>query len=215
MIGLGDNNSSSERKQSFLSGFKDGAYIATINDIKMESKMGQKGEFFDITMDITINNVNYKFVKFTPFFINKDDNFNPDPHSHLVTDLVNKLKQIGIRVASQPEETKDINGNTIFELIDNFKKKINYKGRCAMYIEKRKSKSGYEFLCIPASFGNTVVFSSKMSDINYKPYVKPEAKEEKAEKAEVQTDATKNNYIKENQETEQNIGLSSLNDLPF
>jgi len=210
MIGLGDNNSS-ERKPSFLSGFKDGVYIATINDIRMESRVGQKCEFFDITMDISINNVNYKFVKLTPFFINKEDNFNPDPQSHLIVDLVNKLKQIGIRVAYQPEETKNINGNTIFELIEKFKKNINYKGRCAMYIEKRKSKSGYEFLCIPACFGNTVVFSSKMSDINYKPYVKPEAKEE----VKGQTPVNENNNIKENQNTEEKIGLSSLDDLPF
>jgi hypothetical protein len=212
MIGLGDNNNSPEGRRSFLSGFKDGIYIATINDIKMESRMGQKGEFFDITLDISINNVNYKFVKFTPFFINKDDNFNPDPNSHLVADLTNKLKQICIRVASQPEETKNINGNTIFELIDNFKRTINYKGRCAIYIEKRKSKSGYEFLCIPASFGNTIVFSSKMSDINYKPYVKPEAKEEKAE---TQTTVNESNNTNVNQEIEQNIIHKSSDDLPF
>ena len=160
---VGRNGDNKEGKRSYYAGFISGPNVCVINELNGEFVEFGKERIYRINLDVNIGDRNYKFVSFTPFFINEQEAMNPSPDNYKINDVILKL----IQLKSVAGFLDEIEANTLPEFIANFKSKVQYKLRCYIYIEKRTSKNGKEFLVIPPAFNNSVLFGSRIGQIKY------------------------------------------------
>jgi hypothetical protein len=205
---VGRNGDGKEGKKSYYNGFISGPNVCVINELGGEFVEFGKERIYRIKLDVNVGDRNYKFVSFTPFFIDEQEAMNPSPDNYKINDVILKLIQLK-NVAGFLDE---IEANTLPEFIANFRSKVQYKLRCYIYIEKRVSKNGKEFLVIPPAFNNSVLFGSRISQIKY---VETKRKDElsrnmdKEQSKQVETNIQNNNT----ESTYENF--NSEDDLPF
>jgi len=163
LTGKNNNGDGTGNKKSYYDGFISGPNVCLINEMNGEFVEFGKERIYRINLDVNIGDKRYKFVSFTPFFISEQEAMNPTPNNYKINDVTLKLVQLK-NVAGFLDE---IEANTLPEFIANFKSKVQYKLRCYIYIEKRTTKNGKEFLVIPPAFNNSVLFGSRMNQIKY------------------------------------------------
>jgi hypothetical protein len=202
------NDDNKEGKRSYYAGFVSGPNVCVINELSGEFVEFGKERIYRIKLDVNIGDKNYKFISFTPFFINEQEAMNPVPNNYKINDVILKLIQLK-NVAGFLDE---IEANTLPEFIANFRSKVQYKLRCYIYIEKRISKSGKEFLVIPPAFNNSVLFGSRIGQIKY---VKTKSKSKLIESTDNEQDKSIQTNSQNNDVKSEYENFNSEDDLPF
>lgn len=179
MINLENNSGKTnqeEGKKDYYEGISTGIHRVFINDLYI-NKSRFKEEEYEIMIDVTINNRQFKYVRFTPFRLTHEMIYNPSKKCYQLTDVINKIKQI-IYNLYRKNDIKTLKSPDIISAIDEIKQIGSIKGNAYMYLELNVTKSGYKYLSIPPAFRSDVVISSIYDEIRYTPPKKDADKKE-------------------------------------